>query len=494
MAKVSFTTIVLLIAASGCRTAGPSGQGSSVSVQSLPSPAQAAIADLAPSSAGIQLASSAQDAPTAAVSIPVTTLRPTHALSLQNTISTALAQNPNLVALRQTEHVGSAAYGVAQIYPFNPLIQVQATPYQDNSQSGPGTTYHYVLLMQRIQLAHQQQYREDAGAASLNGIRWNVHQAELQTLSTTLQFYFTLLYRRGLLEVAQASHANNQQLLEVLSKRFDAGDASAADVATVRIDTSATQQQLQLANANYLAGQRDLLRQLGLPTNLSCEFTGDLTALRWNLPTQNSGDDVTQTSEVSGMPLANPVSDEWVKSWAPSRPDVLNAHANIDLARANLSLASANRVPDVQLGPYYQRTADSTTFVGFRAEMNIPVIDSGKPMERQRSAEYRQQVTVWRQALLRAELEGQAAFERYALALQSIAIVSNDQSAELPAALQSLENQFRSGEVDVIRVIQARTSMLQNQRARLDLVNEIAQSAAQLVGSTGMPLELLVIE
>ena len=64
---------------------------------------------------------------------------------------------------------------------------------------------------------------------------------------------------------------------------------------------------------------------------------------------------------------------------------------------------------------------------------------------------------------------------------------------DLPQELQSLERQFRAGEVDVVRVIQARSSILQNQRARLDLLNELAQSAALLVGATGMPIEMLTV-
>ena len=47
-------------------------------------------------------------------------------LSVRAAIETGLAQNPDLIALRQTEGVGVAAVGVAQTYPFNPWIQVQA--------------------------------------------------------------------------------------------------------------------------------------------------------------------------------------------------------------------------------------------------------------------------------------------------------------------------------------------------------------------------------
>ena len=127
-------------------------------------------------------------------------------MTVYECISSALASNPDLVALRDTEQVGVATVGVAETYPFNPFIQAQVTPGQYLPGGGPsGSTYHYVLLMQRIQLAHQQQYREDAAHSALNGVRWNIHQAELQATAMTAQLYFTVLYQRGLLEVARRS-------------------------------------------------------------------------------------------------------------------------------------------------------------------------------------------------------------------------------------------------------------------------------------------------
>jgi outer membrane protein, heavy metal efflux system len=411
-------------------------------------------------------------------------------LQLLGAVSLALAQNPDLVALRQTEGVGAAAYGVASTYPFNPFVQVQATPYQELPGSGSGTTAHYVLLMQRIQLAHQQQHREDAAQSSLNSIRWNIHHAELQAASLTAQLYFTVLYQRGLLEVAQASQSNNQQLLEAINKRFEGGDAAAADVATVRVDTRSTQQQLRLAEANYQTALRNLRRHLGVPIDSPQEYTGDIRQIRWQLPAP-----ATNGSEwVRGTDPSSSTDKAWLATWAATRPDVLAAHANIDVARANWRLASADRVPDVQTGPYYARGPDGGTFVGLRAEMNLPIINSGKPLENQRAAEFGQRSTIWQQSQVRAELEAQAAFERYELAYHALAQESTDDPEALPQELQSLERQFRAGEVDVVRVIQARTSILQNQRARLDLLNELAQSAALLVGATGMPIEMLIVD
>ncbi len=157
-----------------------------------------------------------------------------------------------------------------------------------------------------------------------------------------------------------------------------------------------------------------------------------------------------------------------------------------------MCLAHAGRTPDLQVGPYYQRGADGTTFLGLRAQMDLPVVNSGQPLEQQRIAELNQRVTTWQQLQRRAELEAEAAWERYSLALAALAEDAADIGpANLPQELQSLEQRFLEGEVDIVRVVQARSSLIQNQRAQLELLNELAQSAANLTAATGISLEEL---
>jgi outer membrane protein TolC len=302
-----------------------------------------------------------------------------------------------------------------------------------------------------------------------------------------------MLYRRGLRDIAQSSHDNNALLLESVEKRFNAGDAAASDVATVRFDADATLQQLQLAEANYQSAVRDLLRQMGMPATSTYEFVGDIQSIRWRLPANHC---LQETAESLALELATEkqfLEEAWIRDCAAARPDVLAARANIAVARANFRLASASRVPDVNVGPYYQQNPDGLTHVGFRADMNLPVIDTGRPLQSQRSAELNQQSVTWNQLLRRAELEGLAAYERYKVAYQALE-ESSQNLFVMPQELQSLERQFREGEVDVVRAIQARTSILQKQRAYLDLLNEAAQSAATVVGAMGIPIEELIHE
>ncbi|HRA86554.1 MAG TPA: TolC family protein [Planctomycetaceae bacterium] len=417
-------------------------------------------------------------------------ITPFSGMSLDQLISAALSQNPDLVTLRQSEAVSNGALGVAQTYPFNPFVQFQVTPWQQRTIGGPGTTYHYVLLMQTIQLAHQQQFREQGASSALNSTRWNIHQAELLALAQTERLYFTALYLHGLKELAEANDRNNRQMLRIVENQLAAGQATAADVAIVRTDEASSRQQLQLASANYQSAVRDLARQSGMSLEQISGIEGDLRTIEWHIP----GDAALESDAVADADLEAKASAarSAIPSWAASRPDVMAAQSDIDVARAGLHLASASKTPDLQIGPYYQTTADGTNFLGLRGQIDLPVINNGEPLEWQRSAEHRQRCTAWRQAQRRAELEAEAAFDRYETAVSAVNASPDVRVSELPEALEGLERQFLEGEVDIIRVIQARTSLIQNQRARLDLLNEVAQSAAALTGATGIPIEQIV--
>lgn len=412
-------------------------------------------------------------------------------LSLSTCVAIGLSQNPDLVAAREAEHVSSAALGVAETYPFNPYIQAQATPLEITPTGTPGATYHYVLLMQTIQLAHQQQFREEGAVATLNSTRWNIHQAELLNVAQTERLYFTVLYLRGLLDLAMASHANNQEVLRVIEKQFEAGQATASDAALVRVDTRSTQQQLRLARANAETAIRDLKRQLGMPAEDPTAIAGDLRSFLWRNPSAVSLEPKSLEVEIP-LETADERERMLVISRAVARPDVMATRSDVDVARANLCLATANRVPDLQIGPYYQKTLDGANYFGFRAQFDLPVINNGVPLQLQRSAELTQRLTAWQQAARRAELEAKAAWDRYKLAAEAIAEDTESHHSDLPNELQSLEQQFLAGEVDVVRVMQARTSIIQNQRVSLDLLNELAQAAANVTAATGIPIEELL--
>jgi len=433
----------------------------------------------------IQLVESQEEAPAAQL-LGDTPLNELRGLTVFDAINTTLAQNPDLITQRQAERVSWNALGVAETYPFNPYVQIQTTPYQDKRDAPPGTTNHYVLVMQQIQLAHQQAHRESVACAQLNSVRWTILQAQLTAIAQAERLYFTALYQSGLRELAETTARNNDELLRILEKRLEGGDATGADVAIVRLDARSTRQQRLLADANLATSLLDLRRHLGLSPTAPLELGTTLDAFPWR---PLFGKDWSPELAVDRNGPSPPSVD--VRGQATSRPDVLAARSDIDAARAGTALADASRIPDLQLGPYYQRNDSGTTFWGFRAQMDIPVWNTGTPLLRLREAELQQRVMAWHQLERRAGLEAEAAVDRYNRAFRLLMSFEGESSA-LPVELQKLEEQFVAGEVDILRVFQARSSLIQNRRAMLDSLNEIAQAAASVTASTGLPLESLL--
>jgi cobalt-zinc-cadmium efflux system outer membrane protein len=410
-------------------------------------------------------------------------------LSLFQAIEVGLAQNPDLIALRYAQDVSEGALGVAETYPFNPYVQLQVLPSAQSSVSPTAPVNHYVLVQQVIQLARKQEHRIDAAAATLNSVRWNYVQAEVNNMAQTERLYFTALYLRGLANLATEQAELNQQLLTISQKQFAGGTITGADLAIARLDQASARRQALLADQNYETALLDLKRQLGIPPATPLALAGRLTDFRFH---NVAGQTPLWTKHIElELPL-NADQTSIARTLASGRPDVLAAASDVATARATLDSARAARIPDLMIGPYYQRTNDPTTFFGFRAQMDIPVMNSGLPLVRQRLAEVNQRQGTWEQLRNRATLEAQAAIERYERSLALAADSETLGTEELPIELQKLEQQFLAGEIDLVRVVTARTSFFQARRAALDTLNEVAQASANLLAATALPPETLV--
>lgn len=405
-------------------------------------------------------------------------------LTLFDAAALTLGQNPDLIVARQAEGVSQGALGVAQTYPFNPWVQFQLTPNPQVPQGQTSVAAHYVLLTQTLQLAHQRQHREAAAQSVLNGTRWTIVQAELQAVAQTERLFFMALFRRDQRELLRENAALTRQVLDISEKQLAAGALSKSDVAIARLDDAAARRRAELGEANYQTALLDLRRQLNVSLDQPLDVRGSLTDLRFS-PTSSAA----AHTQIGTENLPASVS-QMSEQLAANRPDVLAAQSDFDASRANLNLAHANRVPDLQIGPYYQLTDGGATLWGFRGQSDLPILNTGMPLVRQRGAELIQRQTVWQQLQARASIEAQAAIDRYERARRIAA--ESGTTSELPEELSKLEAQFQAGEIDLIRIVTARTSLLAARQAQLDILSELAQAAAALTAATGLPPEVIV--
>lgn len=409
---------------------------------------------------------------------------PTPALGLNDAIEMALTRNPDLVTARQAEGVSEAMLGVAGAHPFNPTFQSRCLPYSQFVTGQPAAPAYYFLLWQQFELAHQRRYRQDSASAALDAVRWNIQQAQLANVAMTEQLYFAALYQRGLRELVEMTAAVNDKLLTVMEKRLGAGKASAAEVAVARLDARSARQQARVTGVTFHNALLALRRHLNLPVEALVEIEGDLAEFTWHAVT---GQELCQLLSPGGMLFSASGPNQLAAELAAGRPDVLAARQTANAAAANLSLSRAARVPNLWIGPFYSHDAERILNAGFQAQFDIPVCNTGKPLVRQREAELQQQRTAAEQLEAKARIDIRTALDRYEQARQSYEQARQDTGLQLPEELQKLEAEFERGEIDILRITQARTSLIQWRRSHLDSLNELALAAAALTAVSGLP-------
>lgn len=407
-------------------------------------------------------------------------------LTLDQAIATGLNRNPDLVSLRAGEPIARAAFHVAETYPWNPFVQIQVLPYGRDPSGDTLGVNHYVWLMQTLELAHQGRHREAGAAASLNQVRWNIVQAELTNTAQTERLYFSALYQRDLRDLADRAAALNSDLLGVVERRFNAGLATSAELTTAQVSARQARKQASLAAANFQTALLALQRQLNLPAGQQLTLVGQLQDFDW-LPV--SGVD----SNGAGVSGPIQVSDQVTWRLACERPDVLAAQSGTSAARSAADLARANQVPNFGIGPFYERDEVGVVFAGFRTQMNLPVWDSGRPLTQQRNAEARQQWIAAQQICSRAQVEIQTAMERYERARRLVERERAESTDMQPDELETMKDLFEEGQASILAVFATQTSLLQEERTYLDLLNEAAQAAADVTLTAGLPPARVVL-
>ena len=312
-----------------------------------------------------------------------------------------------------------------------------------------------------------------------------IAQGELTAVVTAVRAYFDALYQKGLRDLASDNAALQAKTAAVVERRFNAGIATPADRLTAKVSARQAKRLAQLAEADYQDALRALRIALNLSPNQAAELDAKLDSYQW-LPAGELQDQAASFDDCD-QNASNDVGFRWISN----RPDVIAARFAVAAARANLSLAKANTVPNIATGPTYERDESGTLFFGVAAQMDLPVWNTGYPLVRQRWAELQQQLIVWKQTREQAALQAQAAVQRYTVA-QKLWAERWPQEDAGRSELASVTNAFNQGQASILQVLSIQDGLIQERKNYLDLLHEISQAAADVVAALAIDPELLI--
>ena len=410
-------------------------------------------------------------------------------ISLQTALYGAITNNPDLVALRNSNIASPEAVEVARRFPttlnptlwvdYRPLSLIPPNPFP-TSGTGTGTTpptrkgpyyshgsgYLYISLRQPFELGHQTSHRHAIARAALTQQQWTVVQAEMLAQVQTYRFFQTAAYRREKLRVAKQLAEFNDRLVGSLRKRLDANQAAAADVVLAQVESQATRQQVAVAAQDYANALADLRNQVGL-----AETAGNAEPL---------GEFV--------LPGTIPPLDEstLVQMALRSRPDIFAARAQANGSRAAANLARADRIPTPIIGPEYQIDEAQIQYFGLVFITPIPYVNNGRPLQRQREADYRRSLVNLQQVEKRAVIQVKAAAAKWNAASRLVSD-SAGLSGQLRSEVDRMEKLFDAGQADLARLLQVRQRLIQLENADLDALWQATQAQADLLTALGAP-------
>jgi NodT family efflux transporter outer membrane factor (OMF) lipoprotein len=184
--------------------------------------------------------------------------------------------------------------------------------------------------------------------------------------------------------------AINTKMVQTLQYQFSKGYAS-------RLDLAAQESQLAQVDATL----PPLVKQLAQQQDL-------LAVLAGRLPNQAPA----EKFELSSLQLPTELPVSLPSVLVAQRPDVLQAEANMRSANAQVGVATANRLPNIQLTAEAGNTAlaighvfgPGTSFWSLGAALTAPIFDGGKLLHTERSAKaaYVQAAEQYRSTVLTA--------------------------------------------------------------------------------------------
>ncbi len=323
-------------------------------------------------------------------------------LSLDSAIALSLERNPTLATVRASGPVAHTTFHVAATYPWNPQFQTQVLPYSRDRNGNDGAVSQQHVIVQTFELGRQRQFRKGAAAANWRQVSHTIRQAELTTAAQTTSLYFAVLYQRELRDMNQTLAEANEELVGVMQRRQQAGQANVADVELARLQSQSSRRQWRLAEASCQTAYMNLLSQLNLDPTTQFRLTPEWINWQWrpldDIMSDSAGptgsaciDKSSAWQTARGDDLALPENEALLRQIIFDRPDVAAARAGVAMARENLRLAKAMKRPDLQLGPMWQRDDAATEFWGVQGQIDIPVVNTGETLVAQRLAELRQQ-------------------------------------------------------------------------------------------------------
>lgn len=388
-------------------------------------------------------------------------------LTLTEAIRRAVAANPKMTAADRDIGIAAGKRLQAGAVP-NPELSFELdNSFGSGSYRGTQSAESTLQLSQLIELGGKREARMAAGAAEVEGARWQRAALRLEIISDTAVAFFNLLSGQRKLQIYDVQIAALERLTPLLQRRVEAGASSPGETARAQLAADLVRAERERARTALAIARRELAAQMGANAPSFAQVSGDLNR------------------------IGRPPSFEAVIRGLDNNPQLVRWTAVRAQRDAELLSARLKAVPDVRLGVgwrHFRDTGDDA--VRLNAAISLPVWDQnlgGIQEAGAARAKVDAERAASRQSLL---LTLGKAYETLAGAAREIEILRSSALPNARRATEAIENGYAQGRFTLLEVLDAQASATQAALREQEALVGFHTSVATLEGLTGNPLGL----
>jgi cobalt-zinc-cadmium efflux system outer membrane protein len=372
------------------------------------------------------------------------------AITIDEALAIALAQNPDLAVNRQDMAVAEAQRVIANTYPFNPVFEAQVQA-ADNFDLKSHIRQSYSLL-QEIETGGKGKFRRGQAGAAVQRTGWELRARELATAADVYRKFQAVLAARQKLQLASEASRMNRQFAENAAALLQAGKVTGGDLVLARQEALNSRQAEVVAQSELRVARLELQTALGITEPLDLEPQGDL---QLSPPTDNA--------DLNGV----------VQAALANQPDVFAKMAALQQADAAVGLAIANQKADVTFGPATEVDENETFFIGATLQVPLQIYNRKEGEVMQAEAERSRAVAELELSRIKVKMAVLTAWQQYDDSRRLAALLANEALPQSQRYLQDADKLLAAGQIDFLKLIELRRRHLAARQQLADAQNQM---------------------
>lgn len=315
----------------------------------------------------------------------------------------------------------------------------------------------------------------DSAVLGVQASEFDRATVELTLLSGVANSYTQALALREQARIAELNLKNAQNVLQLVQTRFDAGSATALELAQQKSLVAEQQRRLPLVQQQAREALISLAALLGQPVQTL------------PLPTQSFG-------QLHWPDIASGVPSDLLSR----RPDIASAEAKLAAAQADVTVARAAMLPKMTLTASLGSGADlaadllRTTFYNLSSGLTAPIFNNGRLSAERDKAKARQEelLETYRGAII----NGFADVEKALSSIRGLDEQRQWQSEELnqaQTAFDIAQSRYQAGAEDLLTVLQTQRTLYAAQDLNVQLRLSRLQASIALYKALGGGWEMI---